>query len=296
MGYDKVISRFEKRVCRNNVVSFLYTHRQTHTRFIHSFLLFVVLSFLFLVFLPRNAICEPVQIGTSSVSSATANSSSRKSFYDTLNHMHWAFWYDGTQIVYSKSSDAQNWASVGNFSYNTSDFSVSYKEVSGTSYVVLVSLANNYDIVLRRGVLSSSGVLFDGEVVALNGTTSADAYSKVSVSFDADARVWIGAMHDNASNSFERYQVKAVRSVLDVSNEINSWGSVFNVSRRVDNIKSVVVVPQSGDSMYLIQNGDSGNVVGYVFDGSAWSGANAGGIIVGFRLEMGLLVSKFMRR
>lgn len=59
---------------------------------------------------PAVAFAEPTQIGTSTSSQATYGASARKSFYDTLNRTHWAFWYNGVTISYAKSADGETLA------------------------------------------------------------------------------------------------------------------------------------------------------------------------------------------
>lgn len=232
---------------------------------------------IFLLLCPVYASSEPSQIGTSNSLNATAKSSSRKSFYDTVNRQHWAFWYDGSQVLYAKSSDGVSWEDVGNLSYNSSDFTVSFKDVDGYAYVVFCSNANDYDVVARRGLLSSSSIAFDSETIILNGSALTDRFSNPSVAFDTNNHVWVTAIYDNGSVGFERYYVKAIRTTNTVIDEISTWDTAFNVSRGVQNISDVVIVPQVDGHMYLIQHGDSDNIVGYIFDGSQWSSANNGG-------------------
>ena len=69
---------------------------------------------LYIVFLlgtyvaPHAAFAAPATIDTSSSAQATANSAQRKTFFDSTNNRHWAFYYNGTAIEYSYSSGIFN--------------------------------------------------------------------------------------------------------------------------------------------------------------------------------------------
>ena len=138
----------------------------------------LVLSAVIALFRPVCVSAAPVQVGTSTSANATLGHSARKSFYDSLNSMHWAFWYNGSSISYARSATGGTWTDVGTLSYNTSNFTVTFKEVSGASYVVFSAFSNDYDIVVRRGVLSNTAIAFDSEVVVFDGTRSDDRYTQ----------------------------------------------------------------------------------------------------------------------
>ena len=73
----------------------------------------------------------------------------RKSFSDSASGLHWLFWHNGSAIEYASSANASTWTSRGTLAYNTSNFSVAFKSISGTSYVFLATEANSFDVVLR---------------------------------------------------------------------------------------------------------------------------------------------------
>jgi hypothetical protein len=95
-----------------------------------------------------------------STSTSSTTEGARKSFIDTTSNTHWVFWYNGTAVEYASSPDGSTWTSRGTLAYNTPNFSVTHKVIGGTSYVFLVSEANTYDVIMRRGTISGTSITF----------------------------------------------------------------------------------------------------------------------------------------
>src|SRR5690606_31851499 len=111
---------------------------------------------------------------------ATSNSAQRKVFFDSLNELHWAFYYNGSAIEYSYSADGESWTSAGTLAYDSSSFSAIYKTIGGVSYVFVVGEANDYDVIMTRGSLTQDSVNFGVAITVLDGTSVFDRYTKPS--------------------------------------------------------------------------------------------------------------------
>ena len=127
----------------------------------------------------------------------SAQSFQRKTFYDDQNSRYWRFSTDGTDIDAEYSSDGTSWNAGTTLPYNTNDFSVEYKSIGGTEYV-WTAVANNYDIVVRQGVLGASSVTWDSDVATIfNGSNGADSYQNPYLSLDnptsGNPKIWVSA-------------------------------------------------------------------------------------------------------
>lgn len=130
----------------------------------------------------------------------SAQSFQRKTFYDDQNARYWRFSTDGTDIDAEYSSDGTSWNASSTLPYSTNDFSVEYKSISGTEYVI-VAVASSNDIIVRRGTLSASSVTWDGtSSIALNGTSGNDSYSYPTIALNSSNSLWVGARYYNGSN------------------------------------------------------------------------------------------------
>jgi hypothetical protein len=173
-----------------------------------------------------------ISASTYTDSTATGYSFQRKTFYDDQNLRYWTFNHDGDEIEVRYSSDGTTWnnpatAASGHLPYNTNDFSVWFKTISSTQYVWLAvavpSGTNQYDILVRRGTLTTTDISWDSEanVVALNGTGASDSYSYPYFSLDSSNFMWVGARYYNGTN----YVYKAVRSDVNDTGDA-TWSTV----------------------------------------------------------------------
>ena len=236
----------------------------------------------------KAAEAAPALLANSTSPRATANDAQRKSFYDSVNRNHWTFYYTGAAIEYARSSDGQNWTTVGTLDYQTPTFAVTYKTVSGVGYIALVTEAHSYDIVLKRGVLGSTSISFDPQVTVFDGTSESDKYSKPTVAINSYNRVWVGAIKDFGPPEMERYQPAVRESVTGITAALGSWASPGFVGRKLAALQDLIMLPQSGVDMYLLVNNDLPNIVGYRYNGTAWSEANTGGDYSWFAFPEGI--------
>lgn len=225
----------------------------------------------------------PLATGTSSTTVASVSSASaiggggqRKSFYDTVNGKHWAFYNTGTAIEYSYSSDNSTWTAAGTLAYASADFSVTYKSIGGVPYVFLVAAANNYDVILRRGALASSAITFASEQTVFDGSSTSDQYQKPSVTLDANDLVWVAAVHRNSRLDARSFLAQARRSSNSGDGDLSVWDSASTFGTRGPRISDLAILPRTGSQVYLLINAPQ--LIGYAFDGTAWTAANSGGV------------------
>ena len=241
-------------------------------RIFYIFTLFACLLF------PLNYVfAAPATVGTSTSSSATANTAQRKSFYDTVNSKHWAFYYNGSAIAYAYSADNSSWTAVSTLAYDTTNFSVSYKAISGTGYVFVAVEADTYDVVLRRGTVGSTSITFDSAITVFDGASASDKYTRPNVTLSASNSenyyVWLAAVYDNGNG----YVARARKSSDTATGDLSSWGDVTSVGKVGSPIISLVFLPQTYSDMLLLINGDLPNIVAYSGNGSTWTEQNTGG-------------------
>lgn len=194
----------------------------------------------------------PSTVDTSTSVTATAYTSSRKVIYDTVNSRHWAFYYNGTAIEYSYSSDGgSTWTSGGTLAYATANFDVTYKALSGTGYVFLVSEANSYDVVLRRGTCGASAITFDSEITYFDGNATSKMFVKPAVAISASNYVWVAAFRDFGDARIARYQATAVVSSNTATGTLSSLGTVQMVGQNLTTYRSVALAPKTTADVYL---------------------------------------------
>ncbi len=214
-------------------------------------------------------------VGSSSSTNSTTPGA-RKNFFDSGSNLHWAFFYNGTAVEYASSPDAATWTSRGTLSYNTANFSVAFKIISGTSYVFLVSEANTYDVIMRRGTISGASITFDSEVTVLDGTSASDKYILPHVALDSNDKVWTAAFKD-LGNVGDRYLLTALRTTNAGSSTL-TFDTATSIGKPAIAVSNVSMVPLASGKMLAAVSGESGtNVIAHQYDGSAWNIAGSGG-------------------
>ena len=237
----------------------------------------LALTLLFIIALlsPHVSHAQPSVVGQSTSTKSTTEGA-RKSFFDSSSNTHWVFWYNGAAVEYSSSPDGATWTSRGTLAYNTPNFSVTHKVLGSTSYFFLVSEANTYDVVMRRGTLSGTSVSFDSEETVLDGTSASDAYIRPHVVCDTNGKVWTAAFKDLGKVG-DRYHLTA-RRTTNRGDQAISFNAATSMGKPSISVVSVAMVPTGGEKMVAAVSGESGrNVVAYEFNGVAWNQAGAGG-------------------
>ncbi len=204
-------------------------------------------------------------------SSATAQSPSRKSFFDTENSKHWAFYHTGTAIKYAYSTQGKDdWIEPETqslTSYNTASFSVTYK-----SPYVFVAIEDGYDVLLFRGTLSASSISFDPAIAALAGTSAADRYKMPSIAVSGNHKVTIAAFH-NSSTFPSMYSAGVRMSTNDYGAELSLWGTFQTVGPSTGSLSGLSLMSKGvadGDLLLLTSSGGN-KVLSFSFDGASWT-------------------------
>lgn len=137
---------------------------------------------------------------TSTSDLATAYSFQRKTFYDNINNRYWKFFNDGSQITGQYSINGADWIlSAGStIPINTNDFSLWHSVGTTEVYIVYPS---NFDILVRKGTLSASNIIWDTTYIALNGVSSSDDYNFPSISQDSLGYLFVTAKHTISAGS-----------------------------------------------------------------------------------------------
>ncbi len=227
-------------------------------------------------------------VDTSTSSNATLNGGQRKSFFDTVNNVQWVFYYNGSAIEYAYSENGMSWTTVSTLAYNTSDFSLTYKNISGTGYVLLAAQANTYDVVLRRGTVGASSISFGSEITVFDGSSTSNSYSDPTVALDGNNYVWVGAVKRISDDLADNKQAFVSRSANIATGDLSSWQSATSVGRASSLLHDLVLLPMTGSNMALLANSDAPNIVSYTYNGSSWSDANTGGDYSWFSFPSGL--------
>ena len=212
------------------------------------------------------------EIATSDSALATVPSAQRKTFYDTVNNVNWAFYYKNSAIEYSYSADGTTWAVGGTLNYDTSDFSLTYKVISSTPYVFVVHHGDTYDTLLSRGTLSASSISFDSAVSVFDGDADLDQYTGATINIDADNYIWVAAKY-LAGNSM--YQINVRRSTNIASAVLSSWEAASTLGMFQNTLGDLALTPLSGSDMMLICGNSSNNILAWRYSSGSWTEANA---------------------
>ncbi len=140
----------------------------------------------------------------------------------------------------------------------------------------LVTEANTYDVVIRRGTISGTTITFDSEVTVLDGTSSSDKYIMPAVSLDTNDKVWTAAFKDLGAVT-DRYHLTARRTTNAGSSTL-SFDSASTMGKPSISVASLAVVPLASGKMLAAVSGESGvNTIAYEYNGTSWSVAGGGG-------------------
>ncbi len=229
-----------------------------------------LLSLIALVCVPLSSLRAQTTPLGASTSLDAMTSSAHRIFVDTITNVTWAFWYNGSAIEFASSADQTTWVSRGSLPYNTPNFSVTYKTLSGTSYVFLTSEANSYDVILRRGTLSATAISFESEITILDGTSASDRYTLPVVQLDSNEKLWVASIKDLGPVG-ERFIVATRRTSSTASQPI-ALEAATTIGNRESRLSDVTLAPLSSGNMLLLASSVSGtNIVSFQYDGTSWS-------------------------
>lgn len=183
------------------------------------FLVLIILASVFIVKKVLGADIAANTVDTSTNNSATQSTEQRKTFYDSTNSLYWVFYYNGSAIKYSYSSNGSSWASGGTTGVGTSDFSVWY--VSGTATIYLVYTTGT-SVSVEKGTLGATSITWSG--LTSNPCSSGTADQNVNISRDINGRLWVIFSRLSGANR----NITACKSVNP--DDTTSW----NVATTVD--------------------------------------------------------------
>jgi trimeric autotransporter adhesin len=210
----------------------------------------------------------PATVVTSTSALATADNSNRKVFYDSVNDRHWAFYYTGSAIGWSYSSDdGATWTADSTLAHNTSNFDVKLKVISGTTYVLL-AVENSFSISFYRGVCGASLITWDSIKTWFAGTSTVDRYIKPAVGFGANNFAWVAAFYDEGNARQDRYRAIAKPSTGAVTSSPTA-GTAARVGMNLFNAKSLSLMSKTSADMYLAVN-EGPAVRTFEYTSSSW--------------------------
>src|SRR5690606_13035139 len=226
---------------------------------------FVILAILFSTTTPHPTLAAPTIIDNATVATATSNTSQRKTFYDTLNDRHWAFYFNGVEVEYSYSADGQTWQSAGSLSdYTSPNFSIVFRVIAGTSYVVIAAEVDNHDVEILRGALSNNNIAFDPDThTVYDGNNANDEFTMPSIAFNGSDQIWVAAVHYRGDNE---YQAVVRRTTNDLLGDISLFENQTEVGGVNDALRNIVILPRTGDEMYLVTSTNGRSILGYAYD------------------------------
>ena len=210
---------------------------------------------------------DPYVVGTSTSSGATSLPFQRKSFY--ASGRYWVFYSDGTNMVYSTSTDGSTWTSATAIRACTSG---AYFSIWFNGTYLHYAYAFSSSIYYRRGVPNSDGT------ISWSTTTEqvvSTAYNRVyypMVSVDSNGYVWIGYYDIYIDENLNKYYYPYV---IKSGNNNGTWGTTptgFPHRLEEDSQSSwrVSVIPLTSGKMLVIYTLDYGSIRTKAWNGSAW--------------------------
>jgi hypothetical protein len=225
----------------------------------------------------NKAIYASMSATTPVVFSTTTNgerdSSSQHTFYDSVHDRHWIFYLDGSDLKYRYSADNITWTAGTAMTAPATKFAMHYKAISGTPYVFMVNEASSFDIVVRRGTLSNSGVTFGNPVTVFDGTSLSDSYKGYAVVTD-DTNLWVASSKFNGTAW--QAMVRESTNGADADIDLPFWQTASNLGALSPNHKAITLLPKGGEDIYAVYK-DGEAVMGYTMTSGTWSAVHTGG-------------------
>jgi len=196
-------------------------------------------------------------IDTSTDSTPVSYNHQRKVFYDEAAN-YWAFYFDGSNAVYTYSADALTWENGVSQVFATSGVdnpSVWFYDGGATKIVYAVgdTGGNDNNLLARRGTISGGIITWGPEgTVPLGGSTNVPA--KIGfISRDSNGNLWVAS---NCGAGPGTYNVCAVKS--SNVDDVSSWGSVALLmgSAVSNNFVYPTILPLSSSNMYALWYAD----------------------------------------
>jgi len=218
------------------------------------FFLFLIVVLLFVLFYPRNPLNV---VGTSDDFATISANHQRKAFF--ANGYHWVFFCNGSDILYSTSSDGLRWSAplVVREGISSSGLSVWY---DGNVHYVYASGVPNTPVLYRRGFLSGSTIEWDSEQTVVSGVEGHEYYNGYCI-MGSDGYPWAAYIENDGF-----YWGYCVVKASSVNGSL--WGATRLFEPTVG-VPRVCILPLSNGALYAVHATVDG-VWGRLFNGTVW--------------------------
>jgi len=202
-------------------------------------------------------------VGSTNTNVATGNTFQRKCFYH--NNRYWLFYYNGTEIVYTSSTDGNNWESETSVGLVDIGYGFAFSCFFDGSYVHYVR-SYNYDLFYRRGTPNANGsISWSTEQTAYDGV-SGNFFLYPSITVNSDGYACIGALKIESPNNYPY--------VIKNDNNDGTWLTSSGFPHKLNNSSSntwrVLPVALADNKMYIIYGRYSPNVLQGILYDSEW--------------------------
>src|SRR2546426_718586 len=223
---------------------------------------------------------DPTGIIDTSTSAPVNGPAERNVFFDGTNF--WAFYYDGTTIMYEPSSNGLDWVNTKNTAFTTANIqkvSTWFYNAGGTKIVYIAgAIGSATAISVRRGTISGTTITWGTEAQITSFSGSSTTLIPV-ITRDANGFVWVGS---NVEVNGGHWNFDAVQSTN--VDDVSTWNlktALINGNSIIAGIQGVLVPLGSGNIYAIWFDGGSG-INGKLYSGS-WGNpdsiAGNGGIL-----------------
>ena len=216
--------------------------------------------------LSTSLLSRTVDTSTDSAGTPVSFNNQRKLFYDGT--YYWAFYFDGTNVVYTYSSDPLTWENAVSRAFATNGIdnpSVWYHDTGVTKIVYVSADGTNNDAtaIVRRGTISGTTITWGTETAPT--VTGSSITSKITfITRDTNGYLWIVS---NSRPTASTYGVSAVKSTN--TDDVSAWGARTELmdTSISNNIIYPAILPLSGGNLYAYWYAD-GTIAGKKYTGS----------------------------
>ncbi|MEK6851127.1 MAG: hypothetical protein AABY30_01170, partial [Candidatus Thermoplasmatota archaeon] len=194
----------------------------------------------------------------------------RKVFHDDAGNF-WAFYWDGSNTVYTWSSDTATWENTVSQAFSTTGVdnpSVWFHDTGSTKIVYIVGDAstNDGDVNVRRGTISGTTITWGTE--ATSTVSGSNVASKIAfITRDTSGYLWIASSMKPTPTT---YNVAAARS--SATDSVATWGAATTLRDTSVSVNYAfpTILPLSGGDAYAFWYVD-GNIEGKKYTASTTS-------------------------
>ncbi len=197
--------------------------------------------------LSTNLMSRTIDTSTDGAPGGGGYSHQRKVFYDGTRW--WAFYYDGSNSVYTWSDDALTWENAVTQVFTTSGTnnpSVWFDSAGNIVYAVGDDGASDATVPVRRGTISGTTITW-GTQTTVTVSTVSFGFKATFITKDSGGFLWIAS---NSQPSTGNYDVAVVKSTN--ADDVSAWGSFTTLlSASIANVNVYpTILPLSGGNVY----------------------------------------------